>query len=302
MNVKVAAIGMCNEKSWVDDKLTYFYARPGMPPQEVRGIADWYIDLAVELLTVAAANGAKIACLPEHAVDIRLWLAQTPEPQRRQVSIYAWNKQLDVLAALARKLDMVIVGGCAEPDEQDDCYYNSAPIFDRDGSFLGAYRKVQLTEGETRWLRRGRSLPVFPTDYGRIGALICWDIMFPEITQTLAVQGAQLLLHPTYGHSGHQADFMAATRAYDAACPLVVAMWNGAACVFDKDGRKLAFASRTRDYRGLIPHQIVYAEVDPTTPRRWNDDCPDYRQMIQRERQIAAYQPLYADAEQARTS
>jgi len=292
MKINVAAISMCNEKTWLDGKLTYHYPLPGMSREEVEHIADWYIDLEVSLLRKAARRGARIACLPEHAVEVGKWLHTVDEPLRHEVACRVWERNLSALCDVAKSENLVIVGGCCEPDSDGQHYYNSAPVIDNHGSHLGSYRKVQLTDGECQWLTRGRELPVFETEYGRLGVFICWDIVFPEVTQTLAHAGADLLLQPTYGHSGHQADAMAMTRAHDAVCPLVVAMWNGASCIFDKDGRKLASARRTRDADDIIPHQIVMAEIDPTAPRAWIDS-EDLRATLFAQRQLHAYEPMW---------
>ncbi len=39
--------------------------------------------------------------------------------------------------------------------------------------------------------------PVVDTPFGRLGCLICYDINFPEMARCLALQGAEILLHPT---------------------------------------------------------------------------------------------------------
>jgi predicted amidohydrolase len=267
-----------------------------MSREEVERIVDWYIDLEVTLLRKAAGRGARIACLPECAVDVGKWLRTVGEPLRGEVARQTWDKNLAALCDVAREEQLVIVGGCPEPDPDAGRYYNSAPVIDKDGRHLGSYRKVQLTDGECEWLTRGSELPVFETEYGRLGVFICWDVMFPEVTQTLACQGADLLLQPTYGHSGPQADAMAMTRAHDAVCPLVVAMWNGASRIFDKDGRLLARAHRTRDADGIIPHQIVMAEADPTAPRQWLD-AGNLREMFRAQRQHHAYEPMWRERE-----
>lgn len=292
MKTKVASISMCNEKAWVDGKLTYHYSLPEMTRAEVERIADFYIEKAVTLLTKAAEEGAKIACLPEVAVEIGKWLRSVEGGVRHEVAKATWEKNLAALRDLARHHDLVIVGGAVEPGSDANTYYNSAPVIDNRGEYLGSYRKVQLTDEECEWLTRGREFPVFETPHGKLGVFICWDIIFPECTQTLAHNGADLLLQPTYGHSGPQADAMAATRAHDAVCPLVVAMWNGQSRIFDRDGKTLASAHRTRDYQGIIPDQIVYAEVDPTAPRQWCGH-QDLREALFRQRQTHAYAPMW---------
>ncbi len=291
MTVRVAAIAMTNEKAWRDGKLDYFYSRPGMRRDEVEQIAAFYLDKTVRLVEQAAAHGARMVCLPENTIEINKWLKSVEPPLRFDVARWNWKRLLETLSDTSRRCRCVIVACANEPD--GDRMYNAAAVLDDRGNYLGSYRKVQLTDGELEWLHRGETLPVFPTPWGKIGIFICWDIIFPEISQTLAMNGADILFQPTYGHAGHQADAMAMTRAHDAVCPLVVAMWNGASRIFDKDGKLLARAHRTRDRHALIPDQILYADLAPTEPRAWID-MADTRAALRRQRQWQLFGPLAA--------
>src|SRR4029077_12704303 len=37
----------------------------------------------------------------------------------------------------------------------------------------------------------------YPTRYGKIGVLVCWDQWFPEAARLTALEGAQILFYPT---------------------------------------------------------------------------------------------------------
>jgi hypothetical protein len=45
----------------------------------------------------------------------------------------------------------------------------------------------------------GNEYPVFDTDFGRIGTMICWDISYPEVARELAARGAEVILMPIAG-------------------------------------------------------------------------------------------------------
>jgi predicted amidohydrolase len=45
----------------------------------------------------------------------------------------------------------------------------------------------------------GSDYPVFHTDFGTIGMMICWDVQYPDPARALALRGAELILMPIWG-------------------------------------------------------------------------------------------------------
>ena len=104
----------------------------------------------------------------------------------------------NAMAALARTHHTYVVFGMLERDERS--LYNTAVLLDRSGAVAGTYRKVQLPLGEaSAGISPGDHVPVFDTDFGRVGLLICQDTAFPEPARAAAMQGAELLLVPIWG-------------------------------------------------------------------------------------------------------
>lgn len=72
--------------------------------------------------------------------------------------------------------------------------YNSAVLFDRQGKLVGYYDKTFPTIGEMEdGVLPGRGAVVFDTDFGRIGAMICYDFNFMELLAEYKKQGAELI-------------------------------------------------------------------------------------------------------------
>ena len=165
---------------------TMFFRPPG--PTVVRNIA-----LMSEMIDKAGKEGCDIICLPEGwpTCDTGLGMSKV-EANTLEGSASA------MLSKKAGEYKMYIVSGLYS--WVGDTLKNVAVLYDRKGKIQGVYEKVQLPDSETeQGAVPGTSLPVFKTDFGTIGILICWDSAFPEISRGLAVNGAEMLLCPIWG-------------------------------------------------------------------------------------------------------
>jgi predicted amidohydrolase len=94
--------------------------------------------------------------------------------------------------------------------------YNAAVILDREGQKVGEYRKIHLTEGEIEWGLTPGPLdpPVFKTDFGIIGAQICFDIEWDDGWTKLQNQGAEIVFWPSAFAGGQAVNFKAIQHKY----------------------------------------------------------------------------------------
>jgi predicted amidohydrolase len=103
------------------------------------------------------------------------------------------------LAKLAGELDVYLVAGMLEAD--GDARYNTAVLFGRDGRFIGKYRKQKLGH-ELERNTPGFGSPVFETEFGRLGLIICADRTEASIVQPICAAGADFLVCPSGGVFG----------------------------------------------------------------------------------------------------
>jgi len=76
--------------------------------------------------------------------------------------------------------------------------YNSCPVINPDGVIVTRYRKMFPFLPFETGVEAGSQFCVFDIpDVGRFGVSICYDKWFPETTRTLAMMGAEVILHPT---------------------------------------------------------------------------------------------------------
>ncbi|GBD19501.1 (R)-stereoselective amidase [bacterium HR27] len=129
----------------------------------------------------------------------------------------------ECFAALAREHGCYLVVGLPEVDPRTGIFYNSAVLIGPSG-VLGVYRKTHSFISEPKWAKDGdRGLPVWETELGRLGILICMDADYFEPARLLALQGADVLCFPTNWllEKGPGASWMA--RALENSCYLVAA-------------------------------------------------------------------------------
>ncbi|MNK93229.1 (R)-stereoselective amidase [compost metagenome] len=140
----------------------------------------------------AALQGAQVVVLPELVQSGYLFadrfealsLAETTDGPILQL----WQ-------ALARELNLVIVGGFCERLPGDELA-NSAAMIDANG-LRAVYRKAHLWDAEKDIFTAGDAPPpVVETLHGRLGMLICYDLEFPEWVRLPALAGADLLCAP----------------------------------------------------------------------------------------------------------
>lgn len=81
--------------------------------------------------------------------------------------------------------------------EKADRIYNSAALIGPDG-LVGLHRKVHLYDRENLFFTPGNlGFPVFDLPFGKVGMMVCFDWIYPESARSLALEGAQLIVHPS---------------------------------------------------------------------------------------------------------
>ena len=143
---------------------------------------------AVELIERAPA-GADAICFPE---TFSVACIEREKSRPFEENAAHTPRFIDVLGKAAAKRDSCLVLGL--PWDNKNCVF----FLDRKGQEVGRYDKCHLTLGEReKKVTEGADLPVIEMDFGRVGALVCYDLYFPEAARTLALNGAEIIFHPT---------------------------------------------------------------------------------------------------------
>lgn len=105
------------------------------------------------------------------------------------------SSTVDSLVALCRKNRFHLVTGFAEKSR--DKYFNSALLIGPQG-IEHTYRKIHLFNEEKEWFDDGDvPLQVNRLADAKLGIMVCFDWVFPEVTRVLALQGAEIICHPS---------------------------------------------------------------------------------------------------------
>lgn len=238
------------------------------------------------LVRKAGEARCDVLAFPEDTLGLLNWEVAHPD-SLSDVLPEAVRRMLDRLGRAAANHQMYLVV-CSDARGPDDRVYNTSFLLGRDGKEIGRYLKVNLPLAEQS-RARGREFPVFPTpDIGAVGMLICYDMVFPEAARCLALQGADVIFHPTLGGAaiGDDDISLAAfrTRAVENFVYLVVSQRGGGSMIISPQGKIIA-TSKEQD-------GLAIAEIDTSGGREGGDAFNTQRDMrgrLFRERVPSAY-------------
>jgi predicted amidohydrolase len=178
------------------------------------------------------SNTPEILVLPE--------LALTGYSFKDYKEAYSFSEEVggDItknLVNLADEHKTTIALGFLERDGKN--LYNSSLLLGAEG-VIGVYRKIHLFYREKEIFMVGdMGFPVFTINGVKVGLLVCFDWIYPEAMRTLALKGADLILHSANLILPYYQD-AARTRAIENRVFIVLANRTG---VEKRQGNELEF-------------------------------------------------------------
>ena len=144
---------------------------------------------AEQFIRDASARGAQLIVFPEDFVTGPLsGNAAFADYEGRYVQHF---QRLAVQYALD-----VVPGSIIEGDATG--LYNTTYYIDSTGEIRGRYRKLNLWLPERSYITPGNEIAVFATSYGRVGLIICWDLIFPEVFRGMLKRDVEVVICPSY--------------------------------------------------------------------------------------------------------
>ncbi len=159
------------------------------------------VGAALRGIAEAARGGADMVFLPES------FHVKGPSPLRFETATPVPGALSEALAGAAREHGVwLLAGSFNERIDRPDKLSNTSLLFDAHGAIVARYRKIHLfdvTVGDEVVAKEsdrnlaGDDVVVVDTPVGRMGLSICYDVRFPELYRTLALQGAEILAVPS---------------------------------------------------------------------------------------------------------
>jgi nitrilase len=158
----------------------------------------------------AASRGARLVLFPEAFVGgyprgkgFGATVGNRSAQGRDEYRQY-WEAAIDVPGAAVTRLGetaqrhaVYLVIGVIE--REGGTLYCTVLFFSPDGAFMGKHRKLMPTGSERLiWgFGDGSTMPVFDTELGKMGAVVCWENYMPLMRAAHYAKGVQLYLAPT---------------------------------------------------------------------------------------------------------
>jgi len=123
----------------------------------------------------------QIVCLPEQ------WLKNN--------EINDFDSEFLDFKEIAKKYQMTIIPGAFYQKIKKEITISS-PVIGPDGDIIGRQEKIHPYDYEKNTVTPGKKAKIFNTSC-RFGVIICYDMVFPRVSETLVKKGAQILFSPS---------------------------------------------------------------------------------------------------------
>lgn len=168
----------------------------------------------------AAEAKAQLLLTPELSV-----CGHTIGPEIKRIAEPLNGPSVERLTDMARRHGLFISAGIAEESQSpDDWPYNTQVLVGPEG-LVCKQRKLHLSHNENCFTHPGDLIEHVDIGAWRIGTIICYDNLFPELYRIMALRGCELILAPHAARFGYpqnqdltreKADTLASARIHHA--------------------------------------------------------------------------------------
>ena len=207
--------------------------------------------IALKMAKLAIDQGAETLVLPELFQSGFCYSQPSQEPR---------FPSLDPFRVLAHEHGCLIIGSLMSGR------HNLGFCLEADG--IQYQPKVHPFDQEKEHFEGGDRIAPLPTAFGRVGLEICYDLRFPEMARSLALQEADFLVTVGQWPTKRLAHWriLCIARAIENQLPHVACNWAnaGGSLIIDARGKVLAEAGEK--------DEVVIGEIDLKARDRWRSE------------------------------
>jgi predicted amidohydrolase len=238
----------------------------GDQPDNLVRIGEWldkvcmeqHVDLVVfpELITTGYECGVQFTDLAE----------RVPGPS------------VNLIAQRAADYATHVLFGMVAKERVESILYDAAVLVGPDGEVVGRYHKTHLRGEERLAFRAGFRYNVWELEFGSVGVMLGWDLAFPEVARSLALDGAELICVCANWEIPNADEWRTylLSRAYENAVYIAAANRIGAEPTYQFFGDSMVVGPRGQVYGRVEGDQegYVVARIDL-------DEVKQYREELQ---------------------
>ncbi|MEJ2260015.1 MAG: carbon-nitrogen hydrolase family protein [Nitrosopumilaceae archaeon] len=139
------------------------------------------ISIVSKFLEKLGKRKVSIVCLPEQ------WLKNN--------EIKDFDEEFKDFKEISKKYQMTIIPG-AFYQKNTERVTISSPIISPYGEIIGRQEKIHPFDYEKNTVTPGKEAKIFNTSC-KFGVVICYDMVFPRVSETFVKKGAQILFSPS---------------------------------------------------------------------------------------------------------
>ena len=122
-----------------------------------------------------------VICLPE------LWYNRV---------VKDFEEEFPDLLQLAKEKNSIVISGAFFERIEGDLFI-SCPVISKKGKILGRQLKIHPFGSQAKKVNSGKTVEIFNFGKFKSGVVICYDLVFPEVSRVLALKGADILFFPS---------------------------------------------------------------------------------------------------------
>jgi len=173
---------------------------------------------------------------------------------------------VNLIAERAADYHTHVIFGMVTKDKVESILYDSAVLVGPEGQVIGTYHKTHLRGEERLAFRPGFRFNVWELEFGNVGVMLGWDLAFPEVARSLALDGAELICVCAAWESPHADEWRTylLARAYENAVFVAGANRVGEEYTYEFFGDSMVIGPRGQVFGRLDSSEegYVVARID----------------------------------------